>query len=39
MGKFIYNGSVRVEIEDRTLAHLQAVIGRKLRRGEGFHFT
>ena len=25
--------------DDRTLAHLQLVIGTKLRRGEPFHFT
>nr|WP_274636287.1 ATP-dependent DNA ligase [Microbacterium bovistercoris] len=39
MGKFIYEGSVRVEIEDRALAHLQVVISNKLRRGEAFQFT
>lgn len=39
MGKFIYDTATKVEIEDRTLAHLQAVIGAKLRRGETFHFT
>lgn len=39
MGKFIYDGTVRVDFEDRTLAHLQLVIGTKLRRGEPFHFT
>jgi hypothetical protein len=39
MGKFIYDGSVKVDFEDRTLAHLQVVIGNKLRRSEAFHFT
>ena len=39
MGKFIYDGSVKVDFDDRTLAHLQLVIGTKLRRGEPFHFT
>ncbi|NYE21485.1 ATP-dependent DNA ligase [Microbacterium immunditiarum] len=39
MGKFIYEGSIKVDFDDRVLAHLQLVIGSKLRRGEGFHFT
>ena len=39
MGKFVYDGSVKVDFDDRTLAHLQLVIGTKLRRGEPFHFT
>ncbi|MGF3054973.1 ATP-dependent DNA ligase [Microbacterium sp. YY-01] len=39
MGKFIYDETVKVEVEDRTLAHLQIVIGTKLRRGESFYFT
>ena len=39
MGKFIYDGTVKVDFDDRTLAHLQLVIGTKLRRGEPFHFT
>lgn len=39
MGRFTYDGIASVEIEDRTLAHLQLVIGTKLRRGESFHFT
>lgn len=39
MGKFIYDGSIKVDFDDRTLAHLQVVIGNKLRRGEPFHFT
>ncbi|MGC5172500.1 ATP-dependent DNA ligase [Microbacterium sp. DT81.1] len=39
MGKFIYDGLVKVDLEDRLLAHLQLVIGAKIRRGESFHFT
>lgn len=39
MGKFQYEDSVRVEFEDRALAHLQTVIGMKLRRNESFYFT
>ncbi|GAA2905350.1 hypothetical protein JOD62_000920 [Microbacterium keratanolyticum] len=39
MGKFIYNGSVKTEIEDRALTHLQHVITAKLRRGEPFSFS
>ncbi|QAY61392.1 ATP-dependent DNA ligase [Microbacterium protaetiae] len=39
MGKFIYQESVSVEIEDRALAHLQVVILDKLRRAESFAFS
>lgn len=39
MGRFIYEGSVKTEIEDRALTHLQLVITAKLRRGEPFGFT
>jgi hypothetical protein len=39
MGKFIYEGGVKVEIEDRALTHLQLVISAKLRRGEPFPFS
>ena len=39
MGKFIYEGSVKTEIEDRALTHLQLVITAKLRRGEPFPFN
>lgn len=39
MGRFIYDGAVKIEFEDRLLAHLQLVIGTKLRRGETFFFT
>jgi hypothetical protein len=39
MGTFIYEGSVKTEIEDRALTHLQLVMTAKLRRGEPFSFT
>ena len=39
MGKFIYDGLIKVDFEDRLLLHLQMVIGSKLRRGEAFYFT
>lgn len=39
MGRFQYNAQVKTEIEDRALAHLQIVIGNKLKRGESFYFT
>lgn len=39
MGKFIYENSLKTEIEDRALTHLQLVITAKLRRGEPFAFT
>lgn len=39
MGKFTYDRDVRVDFEDRALAHLQIVIGNKLRRGESFFFS
>lgn len=39
MGKLIYENAVKVDFEDRALAHLQLVITTKLRRREGFHFT
>ncbi|MBD8478825.1 DUF7882 family protein [Microbacterium sp. CFBP 8794] len=39
MGKFVYESGVRHEFEDRLLAHLQVVVGNKLRRGEPFYFV
>lgn len=39
MGKFIYEGGPKVDIEDRALTHLQLVITAKLRRAEPFPFT
>lgn len=39
MGKLTYENTVKVDFDDRTLAHLQVVISNKLRHGEPFHFT
>lgn len=39
MGKFTYDSDVKADFEDRLLAHLQAVIMAKVRRGESFTFT
>ncbi|WP_144874504.1 ATP-dependent DNA ligase [Microbacterium sp. 1.5R] len=39
MGRFIYQGGPKVEIEDRALLHLQITITQKLRLGEPFSFT
>ncbi|PCE13889.1 ATP-dependent DNA ligase [Microbacterium sp. SZ1] len=39
MGKFIYEGGPKVDIDDRALTHLQLVMTAKLRRGEPFSFT
>jgi len=39
VGRFIYDGNTKMEFEDRLLAHLQAVIMAKVRRGESFPFT
>jgi hypothetical protein len=39
LGKFIYEGSVSVDFDDRLLYHLQTVIGSKLRRSESFFFS
>ena len=39
MGRFTYEGTVRTEIDDRVLLHLQIVIADKLRRHESFTFT
>ncbi|MFD4960593.1 ATP-dependent DNA ligase [Microbacterium sp. NPDC058389] len=36
MGRLIYEGSVRFDLDDRTLAHLVVVISDKLRRAESF---
>lgn len=36
MGYLVYDGSTRIEFEDRVLAHLQVVIVNKLRRREAF---
>lgn len=39
MGRLIYEGTLKVDLEDRTLAHVQFVIANKLRRSEPFFFT
>lgn len=39
MGKFTYDSSIKADFDDRLLAHLQAVIMAKVRRGESFTFT
>ena len=39
MGKFTYDSGVSVDFDDRLLAHLQVVMGAKLRRGESFFFS
>lgn len=39
MGRFTYEASQRVAVDDRALHHLQVVITTKLRRGEPFTFT
>lgn len=39
MGKFIYEGGPKIEIEDRALTHIQLVMTTKLRRGEPLPFS
>lgn len=39
MGRFIYEGSAKIEVEDRALRHLQLVMTAKLRRGEPFPYS
>jgi hypothetical protein len=39
MGKLVYGESFEVQFDDRPLAHLQIVIGAKLRRRESFFFS
>ena len=39
MGKLTYDSSLTADFDDRVLAHIQVVIGAKLRRGESFYFT
>ncbi|MFI8634157.1 ATP-dependent DNA ligase [Microbacterium sp. NPDC077663] len=38
MGRLMYEGHTVLEVDDRTLAHLEVLIGTKLRRGEPFMF-
>ena len=39
MGRFTYGPKITADFDDRVLAHLQAVIAAKVRRGESFMFT
>lgn len=39
MGRFLCGPHVDVEFDDRVLAHLQVVLGAKLRRGESMLFS
>lgn len=39
MGRLTYDSTMIVDFDDRLLAHLQLVIGAKLRRGEAFYFS
>ena len=39
MGKLTYDSTLTVDFDDRVLAHLQLVIGAKLRRAESFYFS
>lgn len=39
VGFLTYDSAFTVEFDDRVLAHLQVVIGAKLRRGEAFYFS
>ena len=39
MGRLMYDSTTAVDFDDRTLAHLQIVIGTKLRRKESFSFN
>lgn len=39
MGTLSYDSSFTADFDDRLLAHLQIVIGAKLRRNESFYFS
>lgn len=39
MGTLTYDSTLSADFDDRTLAHLQIVIGAKLRRNEAFYFS
>jgi hypothetical protein len=39
MGKLTYDSTMSADFDDRVLAHIQLVIGAKLRRGESFYFS
>ena len=39
MGRFIYDSTLTVTLDDDLLAHLQAVIGAKFRLKQSFYFS
>lgn len=39
MGTLTYDSTLAADFDDRTLAHIQIVIGAKLMRNEPFYFT
>ena len=39
MGTLTYDSTLTADFDDRTLAHIQFVVGAKLRRDEAFYFT
>ena len=39
MGRLVYNSTLQINLDDRTLAHIQAIIQAKLRRNESFYVT
>ena len=39
MGTLTYDSTLSADFDDRTLAHLQIVMGAKLRRNEAFYFS
>ncbi len=39
MGTLTYDSTLSADFDDRTLAHLQMVVGAKLRRNEAFYFS
>lgn len=39
MGRLLLDNGVRLDTDDRTLAHLHRAMLQKLRRGESFHLT
>ncbi|QEE61039.1 ATP-dependent DNA ligase [Salinibacterium sp. dk2585] len=39
MGRLTYDSTTHIDFDDRVLAHLQVVMGAKLRRKESFFFT
>jgi hypothetical protein len=39
MGRFFYGDRPPMTFDDRTLIHVQVIVGSKLRRGESFNFS